>query len=280
MKIEFGFQDPTPYTYIMDKIGDANRRHWEDLARRGMAYTTPWLDLDRDLIRAFGAGEVEILPGDYACLYPHSVFEGLEGKRVLCLASGGGQQSAVFGLLGAEVTVLELTPSQLESDRKAAEHFGYEVRTILGDMRDLSGFAASAFDVVYQAISIVFVPDVREVYREVARILKPRGLYRVGHCNPATQVVEETSWDGEGYRILERYSGGRIEDAEAMEFRHLLKDIFNGLIEAGMTITHVEEYPRHHSPPAGAEPGTPDHMLGYVQKYFAVVARKAPSSRE
>ncbi len=258
----------------MDNIADTNKRFWEDLASRGMEYTTPWLDLDPGLVRAFGRGGVEALPGPCACLYPRSVFQDVKGKRVLCLASGGGQQSAVFGLLGAEVTVLELTPAQLESDRKAAEHFGYNVKTVLGDMRDLSAFADSIFDIVYQAISIVFVPDVREVYREVARILMPGGMYRVGHCNPATQVVEETSWDGEGYRILEPYSGGCIQDAESMEFRHLLKDIFNGLIEAGLTIAHVEEYPRHLSPPAGAEPGTLDHMLGYVQNYFVIIARK------
>ena len=257
-----------------DRIARINRRHWEGLASRGMEYATPWLDLDPDLVRAFGKGRVEALPGLYACLYPRSVFEGVEGKRVLCLASGGGQQSAVFGLLGAEVTVLELTPAQLESDRKAAEHHGYNVETVLGDMRDLSAFADSSFDIVYQAISIVFVPDVREVYREVARILKSGGLYRVGHCNPAVQAVEETSWDGEGYMILEPYSGGCIEDAESVEFRHLLKDIFNGLIESGLTIVHVEEYPRHLDPPAGAEPGTLDHMLGYVQNYFAILARK------
>lgn len=258
----------------MDRIARTNRRHWDELASRGMEYTIPWLDLDPELVRSFAAGKLEVLPEPYTYIFPRSVFEGVEGKRVLCLASGGGQQSAVFGLLGARVTVLELTPAQLDADRRVAEHFGYEVETVIGDMRDLSSFQVSAFDIVYQAISIVFVPDVREVYRGVARVLQPGGLYCVGHCNPATQVVEETSWDGEGYRVLEPYSSGCIEDVESIEYRHLLRDIFNGLIEAGFTITRVEEDPRHLSPPAGAEPGTLDHMLGYVGNYFAIVARK------
>jgi SAM-dependent methyltransferase len=259
----------------VDEIAGKNRRHWENLASQGMMYTTPWLDLDPDLVHAFGEGRVDVMPGPYACLYPASVFQGVKGKRVLCLASGGGQQSAVFGLLGAEVTVLEITPAQLESDRRAAEHFGYKVVTVPGDMRDLSAFDRTTFDIVYQAISIVFVPDVRQVYREVARVLRQGGLYRVGHCNPATQVVEETSWDGRAYRILDPYSGGCIEDAESIEFRHLLKDIFNGLVESGLTIVEVEEDPRHLSPDPAADPGTLGHMLGYVQSYFAVVARRA-----
>ena len=258
----------------MDEIARINRRHWENLASRRMMYTTPWLDLDPDLVRSFGEGGVELMPGPYACLYPRSVFQGVKGKRVLCLASGGGQQSAAFGILGAEVTVLEITPAQLESDRMAAEHFGYGVVTVPGDMRDLSGFEAGSFEIVYQAISIVFVPDVREVYREVARILSPGGLYRVGHCNPATQIVEETSWDGEAYRIMEPYAGGCIEDTESMEFRHLLKDIFNGLVESGLAIVEVEEDPRHLNLDRGARPGTCEHMLGFVQNYFAIVARK------
>ena len=259
---------------FMDDIARRNRQHWEDLAGRGMEYTIPWLDLDPDLVTSFAAGRIDVLPEPYTFIFPRSVFEDVAGKRVLCLASGGGQQSAFFGLLGAGVTVLDLTPAQLEGDRRVAEHFGYEVETVVGDMRDLSAFHDAAFDIVYQAISIVFVPDVRKVYGEVVRILKPGGTYCVCHCNPATQVIEETSWDGEGYRVREPYFGGCIEDAESMEYRHLLRDMFNGLIEAGFTIVRVEEDPRHLKPPAGAEPGTARHMLGYVQNYFAVVSRK------
>jgi len=37
---------------------------------------------------------------------------------VLCLASGGEQQSAIFGLLGADVTVLDLCAQQLAGDRQ------------------------------------------------------------------------------------------------------------------------------------------------------------------
>jgi hypothetical protein len=38
-------------------------------------------------------------------VYPFDVLKAVEGKHVLCLGSGGGQRSATFGLLGAEVTV-------------------------------------------------------------------------------------------------------------------------------------------------------------------------------
>lgn len=41
------------------------------------------------------------------CIYPAGLLADIDGKDVLCLASGGGQQSAVFSLLGAKVTVVD-----------------------------------------------------------------------------------------------------------------------------------------------------------------------------
>ncbi len=74
-------------------------------------------------------------------MFPANILCDVDGADVLCLASGGGQQSAVFGLLGAQVTVVDFSEKQLEGDRKAAAHYGFEVTTIQADMRDLSSSA-------------------------------------------------------------------------------------------------------------------------------------------
>jgi ubiquinone/menaquinone biosynthesis C-methylase UbiE len=261
----------------LDEIARYNQQIWEKWVRDEGEYTRPWLELTRELIESFVRGEIEYLPQPYRYIYPRQVFEGVAGKDVLCLATGGGQQSAVFGLLGAAVTVLDLTDGQLAGDRRAAEHHGYPVTTIQGDMRDLSCFADNSFDLVYQEISLVFIPDVREVYREVARILRPGCRYRVGQCNPATFAVRHTSWDGAGYRIFGPYVGGRVPPAtedDAIEFRHLFPDIFNGLVEAGLAITGVWEDPRHLIHDQKAEPGTIEHVYTFVQDYFCILAEK------
>ena len=51
---------------------------------------------------------------------PHEWFGELKGKKVLGLASGGGQQMPVFAALGAECTVLDYSEKQLESERMVA----------------------------------------------------------------------------------------------------------------------------------------------------------------
>ena len=259
-----------------DEVAIANEKHWERMVREGCGFTIPWLDLDPDVIRQYARGELDPIPEPLTDIYPSSLLADVEGKDVLCLASGGGQQSVVFGLLGARVAVVDLTEGQLDGDRKAASHYGYDVTTIRGDMRDLSGIESESFDLVYQAPSMGYVPDVGRVYSEVARVLRRGGLYRVEHGNPATSIVEEDSWDGHGYRISVPYAGGRIEDDDhtAIEFRHLLRDIFNELVAIGFSIREVYEAPCHLHHNTKADPGSWTHLLTYVQMLFAIVARK------
>ena len=207
-------------------------------------------------------------------MYPTSVLANVEGKDVLCLASGGGQQSAVFSLLGARVTVVDLVEGQLEGDRKAAEHYGYEVVTVQTDMRDLSCLPDESFDLVYQAPSMGYVPDIRTMYSEVSRVLRMGGVYRVEATNPATQFVNE-SWDGKGYRITKPYAvREHRRDDGAIEYRHYLSEVFNGLVAVGLSIQHVCEAPCHLQNNPTADPGSWEHIQAHIPWLFAIVARK------
>ena len=134
-------------------------------------------------------------------IYPISILADVKGKDVLCLASGGGQQSAIFALLGANVTVIDIAKGQLKGDKKASVHYGYKVKTIQGDMSNLSMLKDNSFDLVYQAPSMCYIPCVKKVYSEVVRVLRSGGIYRADAQNPISQFVDESSWDGKGYRI-------------------------------------------------------------------------------
>jgi SAM-dependent methyltransferase len=258
-----------------DDIAAANESLWQNLARQGCDFTAPWLDLDVELLRRYAAGQVDPAPDRLAPMHPASVLTGVAGKDVLCLASGGGQQSAVFGLLGARVTVVDLAEGQLEGDRRAAAHYGYPVRTVRADMRDLSCASDESFDLVFQAPSMAYVPDVRPVYAGVSRVLRPGGRYRVSFSNPATEFVDCEDWDGQGYRITRPYAERvRCRNDGGIEFRHYLRDIFNGLIEVGLSIEHVEENPDLPRQDPHAQPGGWAHWLTYVMGFVIVAGKK------
>jgi SAM-dependent methyltransferase len=264
---------------IQDEIGAANKRHWERMVEEGCGFTRPWLNLNRTLLSQYVQGHLDPVPAPLLEMYPANVLADIEGKEVLCLASGGGQQSAVFGLLGARVTVVDLAEGQLEGDRTTAAYYGYEVTTICADMRDLSCIRVGTFALVYQAPSMAYIPDVRPVYAEVFRVLRPKGIYRVCFTNPATEFVDWNSWDGEGYRITKPYSerierAGEDEVVGSIQFRHYMADIFNGLVAVGFSIQRVEDDPQYYAQRnAQAQPGSWDHWQTYVGG-FAVVVRK------
>ncbi|NKB70296.1 MAG: methyltransferase domain-containing protein [Candidatus Latescibacteria bacterium] len=213
----------------------------------------------------------------------------LEGKNVLCLAGGGGQHSVIFSLLGANVTVFDLTPEQLELDQKAADHYGYEVRTVQGDMRDLSNLPKDHFDRVYQPISSLYVPDMSQVYDGVADILKPGGLYYSAYTYPRLYMAEHLGWDGNGFtvrfsqphrngKILEREGDDLMNFEEGVflgEFNHLLSDIINGQIEKGLTIVGVWENPRPHEfGDAEMVPGSKEHEQSVFPYGLSVLSKR------
>lgn len=261
-------------------------QHWEREVEHGCGYTVPALELTRELVAAFAAGEVELLPGIEDGMHPRSLLAAARGQEVLCLASGGGQQSAVFGLLGARVTSLDLSEGQLRSDRTAAAHYGYEVRTVKGDACDLSVLQEGSFDLVYQAPGIDWIPDLRAVYAGVYRVLRPGGCYRLAPTNPVGVLA---TWDGGGYRIVDRYRGGpllrsaagvwNMEEGEPTgEHRQLLSESIGGLLEAGFVLRHFAEDPRCFREPEG-EPESWAHGQSFLGTELNVVAQKPEAPR-
>ena len=212
----------------------------------------------------------------------------MRGKRVLLLGRGGGQQSAAFGFLGAEVTVIDLSDGQLEKDRLVAAHYGYDFNIQQGDMRNLSRFADASFDIVWQPYSINFVPDVRPVFGEAARVVRPGGFYTVMWHNPFSQAVDDEQWTSEhGYPLkwpytdgeidpaifksanwtIDTESGERVEVEGLREFRHTMRTFLNGLIDSGFVIRRFSEHGTWDDNP---EPGSWEHYKLVAPPYLTL----------
>lgn len=255
-----------------DEIAEINRNHWNKMVNSGCDFTLPWLDLDRDKILRFLEKGTNEVPYYLQVMYPLKILSDIQNKKVLCLGAGGGQQSVVFALLGAKVTVADISERQLEMDKKAAEHYGYHVELIHADMRNLSAIADNSFDLVF-GTGMCYIDDVKHVYSEVNRILKLNGIFRVNFSNPATEFVDWDDWDGKGYTITRAYKERIRRNLNGpIEFRHTLQAIFNGLINCGFCIRYVEEDPRYKQE-SNDPPGSWTHWLTYIIG-FAILAQK------
>jgi len=259
----------------MDKINTENRERWNALANANVVWSQPRLEHTIEAARQQ--------------IGRHGILTDVREKRVLCLASGGGQDSVSFGLLGADVTVLDLSDVQLERDRQAAAHHGLQVTTCQGDMRDLSRFPAQVFDIIWQVYSLNFVPAVLPVFHGVARLLKPGGIYFVQFANPFVQSVDEKAWDGKAYPLkypyideedITRYfpswdvpqpDGSQIALLSPHEFRHTLSTVMNTLTSCGFTFLGLWECMERTPNP---EPGSWEHFTQVAPPWFDSFWRK------
>ena len=89
--------------------------------------------------------------------------------RVLCLAAGGGRQSALYAKAGADVTVVDISGQMLELDRRAAQEHSLPIRTIQANMQHLPMLDTASFDLIVHPVSTCYVSDVAPVFQEVAR---------------------------------------------------------------------------------------------------------------
>ena len=252
----------------MDSIIATNRLRWNALAEANVSYSQPFIQFTRE---------------DAACyVYRHEFISDVADKRVLCLASGGGQDSVAFGLLGAKVTVYDLSDVQLRRDREGAAHYGLEVNTVQGDMRDLSIFANDAFDLVWQPYSLNYCPEVAPVFREVARVLRAGGFYYLTFANPCTQAIDD-EWEGGGYRLRGLYLDGEdishyyplrevaqadgttISVPSPHEFRHSFSTVMNTMAQNGVVFLHLTEWIRRTDP---VETGSWPHFTQCAPLWF------------
>jgi SAM-dependent methyltransferase len=263
----------------LDELTAFNKERWEALAAADVEWSRPFLDLDLVAARKWLEGEGAGFAGG---------LEDLERKHVLCLAGGGGQQSAVFGVLGAHVTVLDFSETQLDRDMEAAKHYGYSVRLERGDMRDLSRFSDGAFDIVWHPYSISFIPDPKPVFWEAARVLRAGGTYRLEFANPFIDGLNEEDWDGRGYPLRRTYiTGAELVDADPnwdifkedgsvqrivgpREFRHTLSSVLNELIGLGFCLLGISEGPIGGDPRANA--GTWQHFITVAPPWLSIWA--------
>src|SRR5919107_2950153 len=241
-------------------VPEYNREAWDRQVESGNQWTVP---VGPEIIEVARRGEWEVLLTNQK-LVPREWFPEMSGADILCLASGGGQQAPTFAAAGANVTVLDNSPKQLAQDRFVAERESLDLKTLQGDMRDLSAFADGSFDLVFHPVSNLFVPEVRPVWSEAFRVLRSGGSLLAGFLNPAVYIFDLDLADTTGElrvkyelpfaaatSLSEEDLKSWVERGDPLEFSHTLEDQIGGQTEAGFVIAGLYE-DRHLDDPIAA----------------------------
>ncbi len=242
-------------------VNETNRRAWDSLVRQRQRFTRPADDADfaNPLAAVDGAG----------WLGPS-----IAGRRVLCLAAGGGRQPPLYAGRRAvpQVTVVDLSPEMLALDRQVAAERNLEIRTVEASMDGLGMLSAGGFDIVIHPVSTCYVPDVSAVYREVARVTASGGMYISQHKQPGSMQAGVQPSAG-GYELTEPYyrSGPLPPVADSphrepgtLEFLHRWEELLGGLCRVGFVIEDLIE-------PLHAEPDAPLGSFAHRSRYVPPV---------
>lgn len=177
---------------------------------------------------------------------PHEWFGELKGKKILGLASGGGQQMPIFTALGASCTVLDYSQHQLDSERMVSQREGFEIEIIRADMTKPLPFPDGCFDLIFHPVSNCYVEQVEPIWRECFRVLKPGGVLLAGLDNGVNFWFDDNEErltytmpfnplvNPDHRALLERQDCG-------MQFSHTIDEQIGGQLKAGFILTDVFE---------------------------------------
>ena len=165
---------------------------------------------------------------------PHKWFGEIKGKKVLGLASAGGQQMPIFAALGADCTVLDYSQKQLEKEILVSKREGYKIRIIRADMSKKLPFDNETFDLIFHPVSNCY------------RILKSRGLLLAGFDLFTNYIVDDKE-EGIIFSLpFDPLSNPKqmkfLQDRDdGIQFSHSLEEQIGGQLEAGFTLLDLYE---------------------------------------
>ncbi|HEY5359004.1 MAG TPA: class I SAM-dependent methyltransferase [Streptosporangiaceae bacterium] len=239
-----------------------NRVAWDREVDNDNEWTRP---VGAETIARARAGDWSVVLIGYEAVPREWFPPDLAATAVLCLASGGGQQAPVLAAAGATVTSFDNSPRQLARDTEVAAREGLTLRTVLGDMRDLSALPDASFDLIFHPVSNLFCPDLSPVWREAFRVLRPGGVLLAGFMNPDIYIFDMAAVDRGELMVRHPIPFSTLDLPAAereraygdgpIEYSHSLTEQIGGQLAAGFALTHLVEAPHHADATAQYLPG-------------------------
>ena len=185
-------------------------------------------------------------------------FDRFEGVRVANICGSCGKKAVPLALLGAEVTVFDISEDNkryaMETAQAANVSISFEVCDILEI--DLSRYAGY-FDVAFMEVGILhYFHDIDEFMRMMNAILKPGGKMICSDFHPFTKIMDTLKLEKPtmSYFSTEICEGemahARFYDAETRKQipkcryrRYTISEILNGIIRNGFILKQFDEHP-------------------------------------
>ncbi|HEV2762527.1 MAG TPA: class I SAM-dependent methyltransferase, partial [Pyrinomonadaceae bacterium] len=179
----------------------------------------------------------------------------VRGKSLLHLQCHFGLDTLSWARLGARVTGVDFSPEAVRLARSLAAELNLEARFVLSNVYDLPAALGEQFDVVFTSYGVLcWLPDLARWAQTVAHFLKPGGTFYAVEFHPVALTLDD---EGRPFKYpyfhspepLNFEGAGDYADRAAdfphasYEWFHPLGDIVTSLINAGLRIEFLHEFP-------------------------------------
>ena len=187
------------------------------------------------------------------------------GRSLLHLQCHFGLDTLSWARLGADVTGADFSEKAVDAARALAADIGVPATFVVSNLYDLPDVLEGEFDVVYTSKGVLgWLPDIAGWARVAAHFVKPGGIFYITEIHPVAQVFEDEGVAPGELRLAYPYWSheepitfdvhGSYADPDAIpgsglvehSWDHSLGEIVTALIDAGLRIDFLHEFPFTH----------------------------------
>ncbi|MFW9778189.1 MAG: class I SAM-dependent methyltransferase [Candidatus Heimdallarchaeota archaeon] len=232
----------------MKKYIEVNKRRWDELADlhfKGKFYN----------VEEFKKGGISL-----SNLEVNEVGD-VRGKKLLHLQCHFGKDTLSWARLGAQVTGVDFSGRAIALAKQLSAEIGINATFIQSDIYELdrTSLESHSFDVVFTSNGAIYwLPDLKAWARFISYYLKPSGIFYILDSHPTGNIFDDECEDELRIRYpyfhqdkpLEFDAEGsyadediRLTNIKEYGWMHDLGSITNNLIEAGLRIEFIHEFP-------------------------------------
>lgn len=183
----------------------------------------------------------------------------VRNKSLLHLQCHFGMDTLSWGRLGAKVTGVDFSDEAIQLARKLSIETGIKAEFICSDIYKLPEIHKNKYDIVYTSGGVLcWLPDLNKWGKVIAHFLKPGGFFYIMEGHPFSTVFDNSKaakelkvtqsyfhetvpikWEPEG----DYADWNFVSSQGSYEWTHSMGDIINSLIDAGLKIEFLHEFP-------------------------------------
>lgn len=231
----------------MSEYTEANRRHWDE--------SVPiHVRSDMYAVEAFKAGRSKLKPVELEELGD------VRGKSLLHLQCHFGLDTLSWAREGAVVTGIDFSDPAIAQARALADECGIDARFLLSDIYSLPEKLDGQFDIVFTSYGALnWLPEIRRWAEVAVHFVRPGGTFYVVEFHPFAGIFDDRpgvedlvvhypyfpldeplSFDDDGtYADVSAH----LENRRTYEWPHPTSEVLSALIDAGLRIDFLHEFP-------------------------------------